>query len=251
MMRAVGAWLICVCVAWCVGCGGDAEAEVEAADKTDDVVEIAIRRLNAGQEVPAFEAARDAFVAKLRAQPGVLVDRELRSILDYSSGAAPQPAVYIGMTQYEDLGAFQAAGAALGGAPEASAFFGTFQPELFTALKPLKAGTAVELAKIASGSGHVLEVAVRDLGDYPSFDAADYAVKRDAFLAKLAAQPGFVSEHQWVSATDAEVVVGMTVYESAEAFGALAADAAFINSPEAGAFLGKYPAKGHVNVVVR
>ena len=44
----------------------DDEEDATMDERTDDVVEVAIRRLNAGQDVRAFEQARDAFVTLLR-----------------------------------------------------------------------------------------------------------------------------------------------------------------------------------------
>lgn len=228
------------------------EDTTTGSDATDDVVEIAIRRVNEGQDLAAFAAARDAFVALLTMQPGVGTDRELESFLDYAVFMPPTPPVFIGMTQYDDLDAFMAAGEAVGASPEAAAFFSTFTPELFTVLVPLEAGETVDLAGVASGSGQVLEVAVRDLSSYAAFDPVDYADKRDAFLALLATQPGFVAEYQWVSALDPNVAVGMTVYESAEAFAAITQDEAFLGAVEVGEFLGTYPpAGGHVSTVVK
>lgn len=233
------------------GEGSTGEGSTTGGDATDDVVEIAIRRLNEGQDLGEFEAARDAFVALLTMQPGVGTDREFESFLDYAVFMPPTPPVFIGMTQYDDLDAFMAAGEAVGPSPEAAAFFSTFTPELFTVLVPLEPGAAVDLAGVASEPGHVLEIAVRDLSTYAAFDPVDYAGKRDAFLALLAAQPGFVAEYQWVSALDPDVAVGMTVYASAEAFAAISQDEAFLGAAEVGEFLGTYPpAGGHVSTVV-
>lgn len=219
-------------------------------DLTDDVVEIAIRRLNKGQDLAKFKAARDAFVAKLKAQSGVGTDREFQAVFDFSTQKAPEPPVYIGMTQYDSLATFQAVGKALGTSAEAGAFFATFKPEVFTALKPLKAGTKVDLAGIADQAGQMLEVAVRDLSQYKSFDQADYEAKRDAFLALLRKQKGFIAEYQWISALDKNIAVGMTVYKDQAAFQAIAADKAFMGSKETTSFLGAYPPKiGFLNVV--
>lgn len=221
-------------------------------DTTDDVVELAVRRLNAGQDVEAFAAARDAFVERLRALPGVGTDREFEAVFDFATFGAPAPPVFIGMTQYESADAFGAAGAALGESAEAGAFFGTFTPEVFTALRPLVPGSAVDLAGVAAAPGQVLEMAVRDLSTYAGFVADDYAAARDGFLDLLRAQPGVVAEYQWVSALDPNVVVGMTVYESFDAFVALSQSPAISEAAETAAFLGGYPpAVGYVSRVVR
>ena len=78
------------------GCAAATSTAPEVEATADDVVEIAIRRLNDGQDVAAFEAARDAFVKRLREQTGVGTDREFSAFFDYGAGAPPSPAVFIG-----------------------------------------------------------------------------------------------------------------------------------------------------------
>ncbi len=205
------------------------------------VTELAIRRLNEGQDVEAFAEARDALVAVLTAQEGVGADREFASFLDFSTFAPPEPPVYIGMTEYDNIGVFAGLAETLGTAPEAGAFTATFAPEVFTALRPLDPNDRYELSMIAAEPGQALEIATRDLSQYADFDAVDYASKRDAFLAGLAEQDGFVAEYQWVSVIDPNIVVGMTVYESAEAFQTIATSE-FAGSPVSTEFADAYPA---------
>ena len=165
---------------------------------------------------------------------------------------APVPPIFVGMTQYDSLTAFEAAGQALGNTPEAAAFFSSFAPAAFTALRPLTAGAPVDLASIANAPNQVLEVAVRDLSTYPNFDAAAYAQARDAFLELLVAQSGVVAEFQWVSVTDPNLAVGMTVYADQVAFARINADPALLNAPETATFLGNYPPTvGVANTVIR
>lgn len=235
--------------------GGDTDpvdTDTDTVEDAPDVLELAIRRLNEGQDLAAFEAARDAFVTQLGAQPGVGTDREFAAFLDFSTFAEPSPAVFTGMTQYDDLDAFQQAGAALGQGAEAGAFFSTFQPVTFTVLEPLEGYGPLDLAALAPGADDVLEIAVRDVSAYPNFDPTAYAQARDAFLALLTAQDGVVREVQWVSVLDSNLVVGMTVYEDAAAFQAVATNPAVAQSAEAAAFLGAYPpAAGFAHAVVR
>lgn len=65
----------------------------DGRDETDTgseaVVELAVRQLNDGQDVTEFEAARDAFVARLREQDGVEVDREFEAFFDFGAQAPP------------------------------------------------------------------------------------------------------------------------------------------------------------------
>lgn len=250
-MRIVQHSLTLALAAAAAACGDD-DDEAPAIDTTDDVVEVAVRRLNPQQDVAAFERARDDFVDLLKQQPGVGTDREFEGFVDFSTQMPPNPPIFVGMTQYEDLAAFTAAGQALGSTPEAGAFFSTFTPAAFTPLQPLVPGTTVNLAGIASGANQILEVAVRDLSDYANFDPAAYAQARDDFLDLLRAQNGVVAEFQWVSAVDPNVAVGMTVYEDQAAFMRVNTDPALLNAPETAAFLRPYPPSiGVANTVVR
>lgn len=222
-------------------------------DAKNDVVEIAVRRLKEGQDEKAFTKVRDHFVGKLKHFNGVGADREFKAFFNFASQKPPTEPVYIGMTQYDNAAAFQAVGKKLGSHPKAAQFFKTFTPEAFTALKPLKPGTPVDIASIANKKGQVLEVAVRDLSKYESFDKAKYESARDAFLGLLRQQKGFVAEYQWVSVLDENIVVGMTVYESQEAFGAALANPEFAGADETKAFLFSFPPNlaGYVNTVVK
>ncbi len=203
------------------------------------VTEIAIRRLNEGQDLAEFAAARNAFVAVLTAEPGVDTDREFMAILDGTTFAPPAAPVFTGMTQYANLDAFAAAGQKLGTSPEAGAFFSTFEPQLFTALRPKDPADSYDLSEILSEPGQILEVAARDLSMYENFDRDDYETRLAAFLDALSQQPGFVAEYQWVSVLDPNIVVGMTVYESLDAFGTIAQDQEFVGQMMP--FINDYP----------
>ncbi|MEZ4984698.1 MAG: hypothetical protein R2795_06635 [Saprospiraceae bacterium] len=220
-------------------------------DKTDDVVEIAIRQVKTGQ-LAAFEQARTNFINLLKQQDGVSNDREYASFFHFNPAQDTSRQVYIGMTQYEDLATFQKVGADIGTSAEAGAFFSTFDALVFTAMKPKVAGTEVDLSKVAQ-SGQILEVAVRNLSLYPNFIQADYEAKLDAFLAVLAQQTGRVAEYQWISVLDPNIVVGMTVYESQQAFFNIALNPDFANHPDVVAFFTAYPPNmgGEVSTVVK
>lgn len=249
-LRALATYMLVMLV---TGCGASsANPPSPQEDEAQPIIELAIRQLNDGQDVTAFEASRDAFIAKLRAQPGVQTDREFKAFFDFGAQGPPSAPVYVGMTQYSSLAAFKAAGGELGSSAEAATFFATFTPKAFTALRPLDDDAAVELSSIASKPGQVLEVAVRDLSSYEGFEQSKYEAARDGFLTLLRKQPGFVAEYQWVSVLDKNIVVGMTVYESQEAFFGVLGNQDFVNDPATGAFLFGYPpTSGYVNAVVR
>lgn len=235
-----------------MGCKTDSTNEPEDAAASGPVVEIAVRRLNEGQDVADFEAKRDAFVALLKQQDGVGTDREFQAFFDFASQGSPTPPVYIGMTQYESAEAYAGAGQAIGSSAEAGVFFGTFTPEAFTTLRLLDPTSSPNLAAIANQSGQVLEVAVRDVSKYENFETGAYEAARDTFLDLLRTQPGVVAEYQWISTTDPNIVVGMTVYESQQAFFGVLGNQAFVEDPATTGFLFAYPpTAGYVNVVVK
>jgi hypothetical protein len=207
----------------------------------DDVFELAVRRINPGQNINEFTSARDAFVAELISQEGTSNDREVQPFFDFSQ-SLPLDSVYIGMTQYKDLATYQSIGQTLGTSQVAGDFFSTFAPLVFETLQPLEEYKPVSLGDLAPlGSGQVLEIAVRDLSAYPNFNQTDYENKRDAFLSALQEQNGFVREVQWQSVNNSDIVAGMTVYASQQAAIGILSDASFTNSEAVTNFLGTYP----------
>ena len=220
-------------------------------DKTDDIVELAIRQVKIGQE-SQFISARTNFINLLTQESYVYNDREYFSFYHFNPSQDTSRKVYIGMTQYEDMATFQAVGNKLGGSTQATTFFGTFDALTFTALKPLVPGTAVDLSKIATGN-QILEIAVRDLSLYTGFVKADYESKRDAFLAKLTAQSATVKEYQWVSVLNPNIVVGMTVYQDQNSFFQLSSNPTFMNDPAVQAFFVTYPPNmgGEVSTIIK
>ena len=214
-----------------------------------EVAALVVRRV-AG-DVDTFASTRDAYVADLEAQDGIVADREFQPFLSFLTFAAPEPPVFIGLTEGASLGEFSAAAEAVDDDLEA-AYFPTFEIEVFDLLTPLDPDTPVEIADIAVGPGQVLEVAWRDLSAYDDFDADAYATARDAYLAELSSFDGWVAKYQWVSATGSNLAVGMTVYESAEAFQAIATDADFTASDVYNGFVGAYPiAGGYASTVLK
>lgn len=225
-----------------------------AVNNTDDVFELAVRRINPGVSIDDFTAARDAFVAKLVAEDGAFNDREVQPFFDYLGSGLPLDSVYIGLTQYEDLDTYTSLAQSLSTIPEAQAFLGTFSPLVFEALRPIEGYIPVDLSEVAPlGTGHVWEIAVRDLNSYPNFDQADYEAKRDAFVQKLAEQNGTLREIQWESAINPGIVVGMTIYESQAAVIAINSDTTFTNSTESVEFISAYPPTvfGTLNTVLK
>lgn len=223
-----------------------------APSLTDDVAALVIRRIKPGVSIEDFEAARDAYVAVLTEQDGIGTDREFEPFLDFLTYGAPDPKVFIGFTQGDSLPEFGQAADIAGATPESAAFFATFDLVKFGLLTPLEQGTPVDIAPIAPLGPQVLEVAVRDLSRYDDFDAEAYAVSRDRFIGALAKQPGVLAEHQWISPADPNLAVGMTVYESKDAFMAVAGNQELTTSPAYADFVNTYPLMaGYAATVVK
>lgn len=232
----------------------DNDEQEPQTNKTDDVFELAIRRVNSGVSISEFTSARDAFVAKLMSQEGTSNDREVQPFFNYLGSDLPLDSIYIGLTQYENLATYNSLGQTLSSSSEAASFFSTFSPIVFEALQPLEGYSPVDLSRVAPlETGQVLEIAIRDLSTYPNFNQADYETARDAFLKKLSQQNGFVREIQWKSVLNPTIVVGMTVYESQQAVIAINSDASFTGSPETTTFIGNYPPSvfGTLNTVLK
>lgn len=219
-------------------CGSDDDGDDNQPPDADNVLEIAVRAVKA-DSLASFESARTAFINLLKAQEGVLADREFERIFSFTGDTNT---VFVGMTEYESNEVYQQVAAEIGNSAEAGAFFGTFDPVVFTITKRIDDADPDLASLINTTNGQVLEIAVRDLNAYENFDQTDYEQKRDAFLEKLAEQPGFVSEHQFVSADDQNnYAVGMTVYDNFEVFQQINANADFVGGPEAVAFISSYP----------
>ncbi|GAB4403632.1 MAG: hypothetical protein OHK0039_03000 [Bacteroidia bacterium] len=196
------------------------------------VFEIAVRMVKPGMKED-FVARRADFITALKAVEGVSNDREFQSFY-----ALPQPdaqEVFIGMTQY-------ATGATVGKAQSKVLgkflkFAKTMDLKAYTFVQPIEGGT-FDLGKLAAGPGQVLELAVRRVK--PGQESA-FQQSRQAFVGWLGQQAGVAGswEFKVVGGSDIEgLTVGMSVYESQEAFQVVAAKVQ--NLPEAGAYFSTF-----------
>lgn len=196
------------------------------------VFEIAVRKVKDGQK-EAFTAARTNFISALTAQEGVSNDREFQSF--YALPAPDEQEVFIGMTQYatsKTVGKVQ------------SKVMGKFMPfaktmdmKAYVFVQPQEGGT-FDLGKLASRPGQVLELAIRRVK--PGQEAA-FQASRKEFVSWLGQQPGVAGswELKVVGGRDTEgLTVGMSVYESQEAFQAIAGKVQAL--PEAGKYFGTF-----------
>lgn len=236
-------------------CNKDDKNPVETVS-TNNVFVLPIRKVKTGQNIADFKTKRDAYVAVLEQQFGTLTDKEMQPFFDYVS-YQPQStldSIFVGFTSFQDAETFNKIGTATSNSTQASQFFNTFNFIDFLTLKPNNANETVDLSTLAPlGSGRVWEVAVRDLSQYSNFNSTDYKSKRDAYLAVLAAQPGFVREIQWTDINNPNKVVGMTIYVSQQAVVDINSNPAFISAANATGFIQNYPPNvfGTMNTVLK
>lgn len=185
-------------------------------DKDASVFEIAVRKVKEGKK-DEFVSCRADFITKLKAQDGVSNDREFQSFY-----ALPEPdkqEVFIGMTQYasgKTVGKVQSK--VLG---KFMKFSKTMELKAYVFVQPIEGGT-FDLGKLATKPGQVLELAVRRVktGQEEAFQAS-----RKDFVNWLNKQEGVTGswEFKVVGGKNTEnLTVGMSVYESQEAFQAIA-----------------------------
>ncbi|MEQ8706747.1 MAG: hypothetical protein RIC19_22630 [Phaeodactylibacter sp.] len=201
-------------------------------EKEAPVFEIAVRKVKEGMKTEFVDRRAD-FITKLKQQDGVSNDREFQSF--YALPEPDQQEVFIGMTQYatgKTVGKVQSK--VLG---KFLKFAKTMDLKAYVFVQPTEGG-AFDLGSLASKPGQVLEVAVRRVkpGQEAAFDDS-----RKAFVSWLDQQAGLEGswEFKVVGGQDTDnLTVGMSVYESQEAFQAIAQKAQSL--PEAGAYFSTF-----------
>lgn len=191
-------------------------------------LEIAIRHVKAGQE-DAFVAARADFIGLLKMQAGVERDWEFQSF--FTMPTPDERDVFVGMTRYDSLETIGRIGEKLMGSQQAQAFFSTFDMKAFVLVTPAD-GRPFRLEDVIQHARQVLEVAVRrpKAGSEDKFEAL-----RTAFFGKVAEQPGYIMDREFVDLQSGTNVV-LIAWESQAAF--QNALGVLQTQPEMGAFFG-------------
>ncbi len=201
-------------------------------DKNSPVFEIAVRKVKDGKK-DEFASRRAAFISKLKVQDGVSNDREFQSFY-----ALPEPdkqEVFIGITQYatgKTVGKVQSRVLA-----KFMKFAKTMDLKAYVFVQPTE-GDHFDLGKLAAKPGQVLELAVRRVK--PGQEAAFQSSRKD-FVNWLNKQSGVAGswEFKVVGGKNIDgLTVGMSVYESQEAFQAIAGKVQAL--PEAGKYFSTF-----------
>lgn len=189
-------------------------AQTKKSKKMEEapIYEVAVRIVKDGKK-EEFVEARSNFVTLLKAQEGVSNDREFKSFY-----ALPEPdksEVFIGMTQYDDADVLKEVQGEV---------YEKFEP--FAQTMDLKAyvfiqqteGPTLKLGELAAGEGEVLEIGVRRVKEGMEKEFDNY---RKQFVKKLGSYDGVKESYEFavIDGQNTErLTVGMTVYESQEAF---------------------------------
>ena len=211
----------------------------EEVTLTGPVYEIAIQEVKNG-DVADWAAARAPLLEGLAQTPGVEEDWTLKAFFTFPE-PGPLP-VYVGLTRWSSIEDFGAASKAMMGLPMVQGFFEKVTLQAFVQVAPAD-GKPFVLEDYIKKPGQVLEVAVRrpKPGEEGNFDTA-----RAAFFGKVAEQPGYIFDREFVTADGQRVV--MIGWESQEQF--MTALGALSQMPEMGAFFGIIDASAYQAAVV-
>ena len=202
-------------------------AHAQEIEMSETIYEIAIQEVQPGME-EAWAERRAAFLASLDGREGNERDWTFPAFFTFPE-PGPNP-VYVGITRWSRLSDFAAASEALMPTDTAAAFFETVNMQAFVQARPLD-GEAFVLEDYINTPGQVLEVAVRRPleGQRAAFDAG-----RNAFFGRVAEQPGYIFDREFVTADGWQAV--LIGWDSVEAF--QAALGVLSQGPEMQAFFG-------------
>lgn len=182
------------------------------------VMEITIRMVKEGQ-MEEFVDARKNFITVLKEQNGVLADREFQSF--YALPAPDDRGVFIGMTEYETgttVGKIQSKMKVIS---KFLKFKKTIDLKAYVFVQPTE-GPDFNLKALASDEGEILEIGVRRVKPGMETEFNEY---RKKFVDLLSSYDGVEESYEFkvVGGEDIDrLTVGMTVYESQDAFMKLA-----------------------------
>ena len=118
-----------------------------------------------------------------------------------------------------------------------SAYLATVEAVQNVIVQPFVKGESLHVNDLAA-PGQVLEMAFRDISAYD--DPVDFLRTIRGFTHQLTALDGVVREYEWLS-VDGQYFVGMTQYESMDAFMAASQNETLLTSPVTAAVFSQYP----------
>tara|TARA_R110002050_G_scaffold49818_6_gene115553 strand:- start:2379 stop:3110 length:732 start_codon:yes stop_codon:yes gene_type:complete len=195
-----------------IACSPIKKSLVEKTEKP--VTEIAIRLVKADMS-DKFKESRKNFISVLKEQEGVLADREFQSF--YALPQADEREVFIGMTDYETYKTVAKVQGKMGVVNKFLKFKKTMDLKAYVFVQQSE-GPQFNLKNLASKQGEILEIGVRRVKPGMEKEFDEY---RKKFVELLGSYDGVKESYEFkvVGGKDIEgLSVGMTVYESQEAF---------------------------------
>ncbi len=176
---------------------------------SETIFELAMNKVKPGQ-LEAFKSAREAFILEMKKEEGIGPDGTFQSF--FTMPGELDSEVYVGITEWTSMQAFQQACQNLMPTPAFGNYFATFDQLAYLQLKPQDGGefNINDLLK----EGQVIEFAVR----YPRSEAAEqFPQKRADLFQRIAQQEGYLFDREFVSIQgDKQVVI--IVWDSQENF---------------------------------
>lgn len=206
-------------------------------DKTDDILEIAMRTV---PDETKWYAALQALNSLTKNENGAIGSQEFKAIYGLVPTPDAKKPVFFALGQYESISDYNVILQKYSTNPPPKVltdYFNTNQPFAQVLAKPFKAGDTFDIKTMVS-KGQVLEVAIRDISGYTN--KSDFYAKKDAFIAELKKQPGVIREYEWIS-LDGKYYIGMTKYESVSAFQAISANTTFLANKAVTDMFSLYP----------
>lgn len=184
-------------------------AQAQEIEMSDTIYEIAIQEVQPGMD-ETWAERRAAFLDALDGREGNERDWTFPAFFTFPE-PGPNP-VFVGITRWSQLADFAAASEALMPTDAATAFFETVKMQAFVQARPLDGGKFL-LEDYINAPGQVLEVAVRRPleGQRTAFDAG-----RDVFFGRVAEQPGYIFDREFVTADGWQAV--LIGWDTVEAF---------------------------------
>lgn len=196
------------------------------------VFEIAIRRIIDPENFAILNAQLNEM---LQGMDGFVAVREYTTFFGIPEIAEGEMYA-VSISEWESLEAYMTTAALLEN-PTVVAYFETIESVQNVVVQPFVKGEELHVENLAQ-PGQVLELAIRDISQYE--DPIDFLRAIRGFTHQLTMLDGVVREYEWLS-VDGQYFVGMTQYESMEAFGAASQNEMLLSHPVTAAIFGQYP----------
>lgn len=207
------------------------------------VFEITIREVvDADGFAPAL-AARNELLSGV---DGYIGTREYQAFFSFAPELVEGQIFSVGLTEWTSAAAYEAS-LELDDDPAIAAYNETIADIQTVVVEPFVVGEVITLDDFPD-AGEVLEVAIRDIASYD--DPVDFLRNIRGFTTALVAEEGVVREYEWIS-LDGQFFVGMTRYESADAFAAASQSEILFANPATVNIFTSYPTSvGMVTLLV-